>query len=285
MRLGRLFVAALVFATACTGGAVQPLSASPSGPAVAGRWFVDTDPGIPVAGHQAWLFLEFVPDPAKPTFAPTQAGAGDIAISARCASCDTSLITGTGRRYPTLRPEEFFHLGATAGFSVALTFPSAGQWRVDLSGTDVAVRAADPFEPPLVHLRPWSKPLPADCGRDKVADLMKRFEHAYNTGDPGLLGSVVQQSIDFSIAGGAAPFIANGRDKFVAGAVARQAQGERIEITLVHIAADGAALALAVNAIRTAPDLPQGRQRLSAKGAMWCTQPELFKLNFGVMTG
>jgi hypothetical protein len=285
-RLGTLTVAALVLATACGGGAAQLSAASPSSaPVMSGRWFVDSDPGIPVVGHQAWFFLEFVPDPAAPGSPPEQIGAAEMAVSARCANCNGTTIAGIARRYPTLRPEEFYHPGATAGFSVALTLPSQGSWRFDPSGMDVLVRAVDHFEPPLIHLRPWSNPLPADCGRDKVADLMKRFEHAYNTGDPTLLRSVVQESIDFSIAGGAAPFIAYGRDKFVAGAADRHAQGERIEITLVHVATDRGGIALAVNAIRTAPDLPQGRQRLSAKGAMWCSQPQLIHLNFGVMSG
>src|SRR5437867_6080375 len=249
---------------ACSGGTSEPPIVSPlPTPNASGRWFVDADPGIPVAGHSAWLFLEFVPDPANPTSAQNQIGVGDMAVAAHCSSCSGSVIAGTAKRYQTVRPEDVYHAGATAGFSLSLTFPSPGAWRLDPFGTDIEVRPVDVFEPPLIHVR-GATPLPADCGRDKVADLLKRFENAYNTGDPVLLGSVVQQSIDFSIAGGAVPFIAYGRDKFVAGAVDRQARGERIEITLVYVATDGGGIGMAVQAIRTAPDLPQGRQKLSA---------------------
>jgi hypothetical protein len=183
-------------------------------------------------------------------------------------------------RYPTLRPEDFAHAGATTGFAVGLTFPVAGTWHLDPTGVQIAVRAIDPFEPPFIHVR-GRDPLPAECSREKVADLMKRFEHAYNTGDAALLRGVVQESIDFSIAGGAVPFIAYGREKFVAGALERQARGERIEITHVHVATYHGGIGLAVYAVRTAPDLPQARQKLVGKGAMWCSQQQLVHLNLG----
>lgn len=284
-RLRALIVVALLLGTACSGGAAQPKAASPSSPSVvAGRWFVDASPITPAAGYLATIFFEFVPDPGTPTAPPAQVGTTDVAVSASCASCGGAAIAGTARRYQTLRPEDVYNAGATAGFAVALTFPSAGTWRLDPFGTQIEVRPVDPFEPPLIHLR-GPNALPADCGRDKVADVVKRFERAYNTGDPDLLRSVVQESIDFSIAGGAVPFIAYGRDKFVAGAVDRHAHGEQIQITLVYVATDRGGIGLAVEAIRTAPDLPQGRQRLAAKGAMWCSQPQLIHLNFGVVSG
>ena len=284
-RLASTYVVA--FATllgACSGGG-QPQATSRTSPAlVPGQWFVDAAPQIPVVGDRATLFFEFVPDLATPTATPDPINATDMIVSARCTTCNGPVITGTAKRYQTVRPEDVYHAGATAGSSIALTFPSAGAWRIDPFGVGIEVRAVDAFEPPLVHVRGTS-PLPADCGRDKVADLLKRFEHAYNAGDPELLGSVVQQSIDFSIAGGAVPFIAYGRDNFVAGAVDRHARGEQIQITLVYVATDRGGVGLSINAIRTAPDLPQGRQRLVSKGAMWCSQPQLIHLNFGVVPG
>jgi hypothetical protein len=285
MRLGVLYVVVVLLGGGCSGGGAQPTAASPSFPTIgAGRWFLDAAPQIPVVGDRATLFLEFVPDPASPPVAPDPIGTADVAVSARCTSCNGSVIAGTAKRYQTVRPEDVYHAGATAGFWVALTFPSPGAWRLDPFGADIEVRSVDAFEPPLIHVR-GTAPLPADCGRDRVADVLKRFEHAYNTGDPELLGSVVQQSIDFSIAGGDVPFIAYGRDKFVAGAVDRHARGEQIEITRVYVATDRGGVGLSVDAIRTAPDLPQGRQRLVSKGAMWCSQPQLIHLNFGVVPG
>jgi hypothetical protein len=283
-RFGVLCLAVVLLGMACSEGVSHPLAASPSPAVVAGQWFLDTEPGIPVAGHAAWLFLEFVPDPTTPPSSPSQLGASDIGVSARCSGCNGSVVAGTAKRYQTVRPEDVYHAGATAGFSLPLTFPSPGRWRLDPVGADIEVRPVDTFEPPLIHVR-GTTPLPADCGRDKVADVLKRFEIAYNTGDPELLGSVVQQSIDFSIAGGPVPFIAYGRDPFVAGAVDRHARGERIQITLVHVASDRGGIGLSVDAIRTAPDLPQGHQRLVSKGAMWCSQPQLIHLNFGVVPG
>ena len=284
-RVGVFCVAMVVLGEACGGGAADPIATSPSlATTVPGRWFLDAAPQIPVVGDRATLFFEFVPDPASPTATPDPRSTTDTAVSARCASCNGAVLTATARRYQTVRPEDVYHAGATAGFSVALTFPSPGAWRLDPFGTDIAVRPVDAFEPPLIHVR-GTAPLPADCGRDKVADVLKRFKHAYNTGDPELLGSVVQQSIDFSIAGGDVPFIAYGRDNFVAGAVDRHARGEQIEITRVYVATDRGGVGMSVDAIRTAPDLPQGRQRLVSKGAMWCSQPQLIDLNFGVVPG
>jgi hypothetical protein len=284
-RLGIVSVAAVLLGGACSGGAADPLSSSPSqATTVQGRWFIDGAPQVPVVGDRTTLFLEFVPDPAGPITTADPIGATDVMVSARCTSCNGSVIAGTGKRYQTARPEDVYHAGATAGYAIAVTFPAPGVWRIDPFGTDIQVRSIDAFEPPLIHLR-GATPLPADCGRDRVADMLKRFEHAYNAGDAELLGAIVQQSIDFSIAGGAVPFIAYGRDKFVAGAVDRHARGEQIQITLVYVASDRGGVGLSVDAIRTAPDLPQGRQRLVSKGAMWCSQPQLIHLNFGVVPG
>jgi len=281
-RLGALRVAAYVLAcVACGTGAAQPLPSSPSPTAtVSGHWFVDVEPAVPVLGHRAWLYFEFVPDPIGPPSSQSQLGASHMAVAARCAGCGGLDVAGMAERYPTLRPQDFANAGATTGFSIGLTFPVAGTWQLDPTGLQIVVRAVDPFEPPFIHVR-GTDPLPPECSRGKVADLMKRFEHAYNTGDPALLRSVVQESIDFSIAGGAVPFIVYGREKFVAGAVDRQARGERIEITLVYVASYQGGLGLAVHAIRTAPDLPQGRQKLMGKGAMWCSQHQLIHLNLG----
>lgn len=281
-RLGALRVALCVLAcVACDIGGAQPLPASPSPAAtVSGQWFVDVDPAVPAVGHKAWLFFEFVPDPVAGVSAQGQSGAAHMAVAARCAGCGGVDVAGMAERYPTLRPEDFAHAGATTGYAVGLTFPVAGAWQLDPTGVQVVVRAIDAFEPPFIHVR-GKDPLPPECSRDKVADLMKRFQHAYNTGDPALLGSVVQESIDFSIVGGAAPFIAYGREKFVAGALERQARGERIEITLVYVATYQRGIGLEVHAVRAAPDLPQGRQKLMGKGAMWCSQHQLIHLNLG----
>lgn len=282
-RLRALRVAVYVLAcVACGNGAGQPPSASPSPTAtVSGHWFVDVDPAVPAVGHKAWLFFEFVPDTAAPPSAQDQTGAAHMAVAARCAGCGGLDVAGMAERYPTLRPQDFAHAGATTGYAVGLTFPVAGTWQLDPTDVQIVVRAIDPFEPPFIHVR-GKDPLPPECSREKVADLMKRFEYAYNAGDPALLRTVVQESIDFSIAGGAAPLIAYGREKFVAGALERQARGERIEITLVQVATYQGGIGLAVHAIRTAPDLPQGRQKLMGKGAMWCSQHQLIHLNLGV---
>jgi len=280
--LGALrLVAYVVACVACSTGAAQLLPTSPSQTAaVSGRWFVDVDPAVPAVGHKAWLFFEFVPDPTAPPSTQSQISAAHMAVAARCAACGGLDVAGTAERYPTLRPQDFAHAGASTGFAVGLTFPAVGTWQLDPSGVQITVRAIDAFEPPFIHVR-GTEPLPLECSRDKVADLMKRFEHAYNNGDPALLRSVVQESIDFSIAGGAVPFIAYGREKFVAGAVDRQSRGERIEITLVYVATYQGGLGLAVHAIRTAPDLPEARQKLVGKGAMWCSQHQLVHLNLG----
>jgi hypothetical protein len=96
------------------------------------------------------------------------------------------------------------------------------------------------------------------------------------------LGSVVQDAVNFSIAGGAAPIIASGREAFVAGALARHSAADHIVVTRIFVASNGGGTAMEIQATRTAADLPAGGQRLSGKAAMWCTQPQFIHLNLGV---
>ena len=92
----------------------------------------------------------------------------------------------------------------------------------------------------------------------------------------------MQDAVNFSIAGGAAPFIANGREAFVAGALARHVVGERIVVTRINVARDVGGTAMEIRATRTAADLPAGGQRLLGKATMWCTEPQFIHLNLGV---
>jgi hypothetical protein len=287
-RLWRLGLAASFLVSGCIGTA-PPTAASPfaaTQAAPSGRWFVDADPVIPVAGHSAVIFLEFVPDPAGLYGAtPPGIGGSQLTLSARCLDCDAAAHPVVAQPYVGHGPGDVNHAGASVGYSAHVMLPSAGCWSLEPLGLVIEVRALEPFEPPLIHMRPWSEPLPTECGRRYVAGLFRDFESAYNAGDAVLLTSVVQEAIDFSIAGGAAPFIARGRDAFVAGALDRQSRGERINFTKVNIATDRGGIGLAVDAVRTAPDLPGGRQRLSGKAATWCNQQQFIHLNLGVHPG
>jgi hypothetical protein len=252
----------------------------------AARWFVDGFLAQPVAGYRAGLAFEYVPSATVSDPRPIvnrAVTADSIALTARCVGCNAPVLNTVATRYEVRGPNDVAHVGATAAFGATLTFPVPGVWQLDPFGNTIEVRAISAFEPPLVHLRPYSTPLPADCGREQVAELMKRFENAYNTGDAALLAGVGQSAFDFSIAGGVAPVIVQGRDAFVTAAVARHAIGERIEFTLAYVAADKGRLGVAFEAIRTAPDLPLGRQVLSGKSSMWCEQPrsQFIHLNLG----
>ena len=279
---------ALVVGIACS--ATSPAENAPpiaNGRPEAARWFADSFLAQPVAGYKAALGFEYVPsaqasDP-RPTLNGTVTADSEIALTARCVGCTAPVLNSVATRYEVRGPEDVAHVGATAAFGATLTFPAPGVWQLDPFGNTIEVRAISAFEPPLVHLRPYSAPLPAECGREQVAELMKRFENAYNTGDAELLAGVGQSAFDFSIAGGAVPVIVQGRDAFVSAAVARQAIGERIEFTLAYVAADKGRLGVAFEAIRTAPDLPAGRQMLSGKSSMWCEQPQsqFIHLNLG----
>jgi len=186
------------------------------------------------------------------------------------------------RSPPSLKVEELYHPEAIAGYSPRLTLTRTGTWRIAPFDVLIDVRSIDAFEPPLVHVRRWSTALDPGCGRADVAALVRRFQDAYNAGDKSGLATVVQETVNFSIAGGTAPVIAVGREAFVAGALARHAAGERIVVTRIYVARDTGGTAMEIVATRTATDLPPGGQRLAGKGTMWCTQPQFIHLNLGV---
>jgi hypothetical protein len=245
-----------------------------------GRWFVDTDPAPPVAGYRGGLLLEYVPTVPSRVMDPQEI----LPVTVKCVTCAAEPMDLIAKSYAGHGPDDMTHPGATAHFEVGLTFPAAGTWRVEPLGLEFVVRALDPFEPPFIHVRRWSDPLPSDCGRERIADIARRFEAAYNTGAPDVLASVVQPGMNFSIAGGAVPVIVRDRDTFVTRIGERQAQGERLQITAIHAVAQGPSVSLAVAADRTAPDLPGGRQRLSGKAALYCTQGQFVHLNLGVLS-
>jgi hypothetical protein len=245
-----------------------------------GRWVVDTDPVPPVVGTAAGFFFEFVPSRSTATNAPS--ATDRITVSASCLTCSASIVQASAERYPSLKVEELYHPEAIAGYSAQLTLTQTGTWRIAPFDVLVEVRSIDAFEPPLVHVRRWSNALDPGCGRADVAALVRRFQDAYNAGDTAGLATVVQETVNFSIAGGAAPVIAVGREAFVAGALARHAADERIVVTRIYVARDTGGTAMEIAATRTATDLPAGGQRLRGKGTMWCTQPQLIHLNLGV---
>lgn len=291
MKGTRRFSLLLVLAlAACT--ATSPTEDAPAnaiGQPEPTRWFADSFLAQPVVGYGAVLGFEYVPPAKAADPRPVLDGGivvdSEVPITARCVGCSAPVLNAVAKRYEVRGPEDVAHVGATAAYSAAITFTAPGEWRIDPFGNTVEVRAISSFEPPLIHLRPYSSTLPAGCGREQAAELMKRFERAYNTADAELLAGVGQSAFDFSIAGGAAPFIAQGREAFVRGVIARHAIGERIEFTLAYIAADSGRLGVALEAVRTAPDLPGGRQVLSGKSTMWCEQPrsQFIHLNLGAI--
>jgi hypothetical protein len=111
---------------------------------------------------------------------------------------------------------------------------------------------------------------------------------SYNSGDAALLADVGQGAIDFSIGGGSVPVAAIGREAFVRTVIDRQARGERIEFTVAHLATiaerfAGGQLDAAIDAVRTGPDLPGGRQSLTGKASIACAQqPQFIRLNLAI---
>lgn len=270
----------LALSLACGGTAAPDARAVQGSEAPEGQWFVDTDPAPPVVGYRGGLLLEYVPTVPSRVMRTEEI----LPLTVECVSCTADPMDAVAKSYAGHGPDDMTHQGATAHFEVGLTFPAAGTWRVEPLGLEFLVRAVDPFEPPLIHVRPWSEPLPGDCGREEIAEIARRFEAAYNTGGPELLASVAQPGMNFSIAGGALPVIVQGRDAFVARIGERQAQGERLQITSIYAVAQGPSVSLAVGADRTAPDLPGRSQRLYGKATLYCTEGQFVHLNFGVLS-
>jgi hypothetical protein len=278
--------AVLVAAVACSSPAMPPSGPGLGQPELA-RWFVDVNPAPPVAGYRAHLYLEFVSPPDAPVSRHALEGQlavrSRIPLTARCLTCAAPSVEGVAIQEEIQGPDSVAHVGATALFFATVMFPTPGSWRVEPFGTVIEVRGLSPFEPPVIDIRTYSDPLPDGCGRAEISDLVKGFERAYNTGNAELLASVVQDGVDFSIAGGESPLILQGRDPFVAGIVARHARGERIEFTALHLASDRGVVGMAIDAIRTAPDLRQGRQLLTGKARAYCSPQQFIHLNLGTI--
>jgi hypothetical protein len=284
---------AFVLLTACTTtGTPMTMSATPPA-TTADRttgWFVDSAHAPPVAGHKTGLYFEYVPAPSASDPGPLLNGRvvdRALPFRAECVSCGVT-IDAVAERYDLQRPEDASHAGATAAFGAAMTFPMPGLWQLDPFGCTIDVRAVSVFEPPLVHVRPWSGPLLRECGREQIARLLRGFQMAYNSGDAALLADVGQGAIDFSIGGGSVPVAAIGREAFVRTVIDRQARGERIEFTVAHLATiaerfAGGQLDAAIDAVRTGPDLPGGRQSLTGKASIACAQqPQFIRLNLAI---
>jgi hypothetical protein len=229
----------------------------------------------------AGLFIEFVPS-VPGAAAPDPFAGGAMTVTATCATCGGGSVEATVQPYPSLAPAELWHPDATAAYTARIVLPKPGAWLIEPFARTVHVRDLDAFEPPLVHVYNWSDPFEPGCGRAEVAELVNGFVAAYNAGDSARLARLVQEPINFSIAGGAGSVVATSREELLSRAPARRAMGDTLTVTRIYVASAKGSPSMAIYGTRTAADLPAGGQQWAAKAAMWCTQQQFIHLNIGV---
>lgn len=248
---------------------------------------LSTDPSPPVAGQPASLFVDVL-DRTSP-----QAGASgaedDLALRLVCRQCAKS--PQLERIARVVAPQDRAP-DALQGYAALVTFPEPGRWTVIPPGQEIVVRAQDSFEPPFVHVRPWTAPLPEQCGRPEIADLVGRFVQGFNDGDAEILRGTVGPLFDFSSAGAPpASFASQDRDAFVAYALERHRIGERWRPLVVYVACCGGpypGVGIAFTIVRDAPDLvsasPGTGRRASGKGAVSCAERRILHWNMALLS-
>jgi len=213
---------------------------------------------------------------------PTKPVATSIRIEARCVSCASPARV----EFDAVSPGTAYELNAGVAEAVVAkaTFPVEGLWRFDPVGGELRVRSPTSTESPVVVVRPWSVPLPANCGPRQIGDVVARFARAFNSDIPTDLALSLNPFVDFSMTGEPLKkFVSQKLDDVGDYARARFVAGETIHAYLVYAASTTAdnAVDLAVYFVRKTPDLPSssGYRRAFAGSRLSCDDLLLLRFN------
>ena len=212
-----------------------------------------------------------------------------VPIKARCADCSPTALLEFDATTPAVKYE--LDPGIAESINATVVFPAEGTWTLEPIGGQIAVRSPTSTQPPVVIVRPWSKPLTADCGAKQVENAVARLAQAFNSGKPGDLVYSLNALVDFSMQNESLPsFASKKRDEVGAYIRTRFIAGETIHPYLVHAASIGDnAIDLMVYFVRNAPDLPSGSKghsyrRAAAGSRLFCDDLLLLRFNAGLLS-
>jgi hypothetical protein len=238
------------------------------------RW---TGPEVALVGRSSAVVFE------RAGTVDANAPAKSVRIKARCAGCSPVALLEFDANTPAVRYE--LDPGIAESINASVVFPAEGSWTLEPFGGQITVRSPLSTQPPVVIVRPWSKPLTADCGAKEVENAFARFAQAFNAGSAADLAHSLNHSVNFSMTEPLPTFATKKRDEVGDYVRARFLAGETIHPYLVYAASIGAnAVELVVYFVRKAPDLPatsSGYRRAAAMSQLFCYDLLLLRFNSG----
>jgi hypothetical protein len=280
MRLSVAAVLAAAILAGCGTPATPPAAVATPESEAGWRW---TGPEVALVGRSSGVVFERAG--AVEAIAPAKR----VRIKARCIDCAPATLLEFDAATPAVKYE--LDPGIAESINATVVFPAAGLWTFEPFGGQITVRSPTSTEPPLVIVRPWSKPLAADCGAQQVEHAVARFAQAFNSGSPGDLVQSLNHVVDFSMHSEPLPNFATKKREEVGNYIrTRFIAGETIHPYLVHAASIGDnAIDLMVYFVRAAPDLPPGSKghtyrRAAAGSRLFCDDKLLLRFNAGLMS-
>ena len=223
------------------------------------RW---TGPEVALVGRTSAVVFE------RAGAVDVHALAKRVRMKAQCADCASATQFEFDAATPAVRYE--LDPGIAESINATVVFPAEGTWSFEPFGGRITVRSPTSTNPPVVVVRPWSKPLTADCGAKHVENAVASLAQAFNSGSPAGLMQALNPVVDFSMHSEPLPtFISKDRDEVGIYLQARFLAGETIHPYLVYAASNGDnSIHLAVYFVRNAPDLPSGSKGHSYRRAV-----------------
>jgi hypothetical protein len=279
MRASVAALFALAILVACDTPATRPATAA-TPQSGAWQW---AGPEVALVGRSSAVVFERAG--AVEAIAPPKS----VRIKARCADCSPATLLDFDATTPAVKYE--LDPGIAESINATVVFPAAGIWIFEPFGGQIIVRSPNSTQPPIVIVRPWSKPLTADCGAKQVENAVARFAQAFNSGSPGGLAQSLNPLVDFSMISEPLPSFATKKREEVGDYIrARFIAGETIHPYLVYAASIGDnAIDLMVYFVRNAPDLPPGSlghsyRRAAAGSRIFCDDLLLLRFNAGLFS-
>jgi hypothetical protein len=279
MRLS-VVVLALAFLAGCATPAARPTVLATPESEAGWRW---TGPEVALVGRTSAVVFE------RAGVVEAIAPAKSVRVRARCADCQPATLLEFDATTPVVKYE--LDPGIAESINGTVVFPAEGIWTFEPFGGQITLRSPTSMEPPVVVVRPWSKPLNADCGAKQVENAVARFAQAFNSGNPDGLERSLNHVVDFSMHSEPLPNFATKKREEVGNYIRnRFIAGETIHPYLVYAASIGDnAIDLMVYFVRNAPDLPSGSRghsyrRAAAGSRLFCYDLLLLRFNAALMS-
>lgn len=279
MRASLAVLLALAILVGCDTPASRPSAVATATTEAGWRW---TGPEVALVGRTSAVVFE------RPGAVEAIARARSVRIKARCADCSPPAMLEFDANTPAVKYE--LDPGIAESINAIVVFPAEGNWTFEPFGGQITVRSPTSTEPPVVVVRPWSRPLTADCGAKHVENAVARFAEAFNSGRPADLAQSLNPVVDFSVHSEPLPtFVTEERGEVGDYIRTRFLAGETIHPYLVYAASNGDnSIHLAVYFVRNAPDLPSGSKghsyrRAVAGSRLFCYDLLLLRFNAALL--